>query len=1411
MKKLLFVILVMSLTVGLLMAQTEVFSSRTYADTSRNSFEGNVGIVENVERHVEESTIPRRQNVDTILSENFDGAAFPPTGWVRHTTITGAEVDARQWHRQTGAFNDVPPFGTAMAVSRSWHPATGGFTPNNWLVTPQVSLPADSEIILSFQVRPEVDTSPVPAWGADKYSVYVSTVGNQMADFTNEVFTQTFSIPYGLPSPFWQLKEIDLSSFAGQNVWIAIRHWDCFDHSAVIIDNFLLTASEGGGGGGDGLPPVNLEATVVGSTVNLTWDPPGSGQWISHMQQNNMANHIGVNDPATMRKGHRFTQAQLESMGVAGGQLTTVAFTPRYLASITSNTIQIFTGGSGGTAPPFNEGTLVHSQLVTQPLIEGWVEVELNTAVPIPTTGELWIVIQYVVTSSVPMGADEGPAFNGFGNLIHLAPDPWNTLQNVAPSLTYNWAIRGWAEGSSGRVMLSQMSEAQPEIETPITPTVSSYELSNVPTGGVILSLPPSKESGRNLLGYNVRRGTTLLTPSPITETSYSAANTPSGFHLFHVTAVYADGESDPITVEVEVVDGFRWSENFDSTTFPPTGWTMIDADGDGRNWIRWTSTNHNGSPGSAASESSYSDGTNWFPLTPDNYLITHSIALPPNVGGADLTLSFYVGTPSPDYASDTYSVLISTTTPTIGNFQVLHTETLTSATAPWSQRLITLENYAEETVYLAFRHYNSVDMHLVRIDDMMISLVSVDNITNPPENFTATGGMNSVTLTWEPPLGDRVPVQYRIYKGTEIIATLPSSVLTFTENLLVNGIPIEYQADAVYELPQGWSEKTPVAIGIPVGDTIFPFMPRNLNGDQLDANVTLTWDEPTYFIPIPDGAGAFFHPWPDQRYTGIGQSQLHTIGKAQRFSPSHLQGFGIGAGWRLVGVDWWGGSSGSAGAAYTVQIFTGGTSMTEHGTMVHEQFWGITDASTVDTNIETGLTNWVDIPQGQELRIRIMAVALGGTFSICYGMDPDQAVPEYGNLAFINNNYNQVNLVPGLETVIGNAMIAGWVMSPSGQIVRLGGNENDPLPQYIQDMLNSNKRTDISTLSVMPSSIEEQTVTRGTRNFLHYNVYMDDVPVAQNVTGTTHTIMDIIDGGFRKFGVSAYYSPVVPGANNESEKVEMTMNVIPRQFITDFPHFEGFNNPNIPTGWLVFNQSPENRNWAISATGGLFERCAVSFSMIGNNAQNPDNWLVSPRVVIPEDEDKFYMVYNVGASHPERYLERYDVLISETNADITSFVSVFSEVLTTDEWEERILDLSAYIGKTIMVAFRHHGVSGQSSLKLDELYFNGVISDADKDLPAMRTELLVNYPNPFNPETIIGFNLRNEGMVSIDIFNIRGQRVRTLVNDVFEAGRHEVIWNGQDDNGRGLSSGVYFYRMNADGVSSTRRMVLMK
>jgi len=102
-------------------------------------------------------------------------------------------------------------------------------------------------------------------------------------------------------------------------------------------------------------------------------------------------------------------------------------------------------------------------------------------------------------------------------------------------------------------------------------------------------------------------------------------------------------------------------------------------------------------------------------------------------------------------------------------------------------------------------------------------------------------------------------------------------------------------------------------------------------------------------------------------------------------------------------------------------------------------------------------------------------------------------------------------------------------------------------------------------------------------------------------------------------------------------------------------------------------------------------------------------------------------------------------------------------------------------------------------------------VSDSDEVIMPLQTRLVGNYPNPFNPSTSILFNIAKTGLVEIDVYNIKGAMVKKLVNGLYGAGEHRVVWDGCDETGRVAGSGVYFYRLKTSGVVETRKMLLVK
>lgn len=98
-----------------------------------------------------------------------------------------------------------------------------------------------------------------------------------------------------------------------------------------------------------------------------------------------------------------------------------------------------------------------------------------------------------------------------------------------------------------------------------------------------------------------------------------------------------------------------------------------------------------------------------------------------------------------------------------------------------------------------------------------------------------------------------------------------------------------------------------------------------------------------------------------------------------------------------------------------------------------------------------------------------------------------------------------------------------------------------------------------------------------------------------------------------------------------------------------------------------------------------------------------------------------------------------------------------------------------------------------------------------DSDVLPDDFSLEQNYPNPFNPSTSFDFALPKLSQVNIEIFNVLGQKIKTLADAEYPAGKYKVNWDGTDEEGSSVASGIYFYRMNAEGFQDTKKLMLLK
>jgi len=170
-------------------------------------------------------------------------------------------------------------------------------------------------------------------------------------------------------------------------------------------------------------------------------------------------------------------------------------------------------------------------------------------------------------------------------------------------------------------------------------------------------------------------------------------------------------------------------------------------------------------------------------------------------------------------------------------------------------------------------------------------------------------------------------------------------------------------------------------------------------------------------------------------------------------------------------------------------------------------------------------------------------------------------------------------------------------------------------------------------------------------------------------------------------------------------------------------------------------------------------------------------------------------------------------------NANRFPFLRATLTVPTTpaaDDWSaltSSVVDLPANGGQAVVTYALVYGATladlQQATDAANALY--SPVAPVTDELPVKVLHLAQNHPNPFNPVTNIDFVLARDGQVKLEVFDVSGRHVRTLVDESRAAGPHTARWDGLDDNGSQAPSGTYFCRMTTDGSTSSRKMTLVK
>lgn len=280
-------------------------------------------------------------------------------------------------------------------------------------------------------------------------------------------------------------------------------------------------------------------------------------------------------------------------------------------------------------------------------------------------------------------------------------------------------------------------------------------------------------------------------------------------------------------------------------------------------------------------------------------------------------------------------------------------------------------------------------------------------------------------------------------------------------------------------------------------------------------------------------------------------------------------------------------------------------------------------------------------------------------------------------------------------------------------------------------------------------------------------------------------------------------YEPTVVGDNNATVQIEtnggtvelsLAGNAIECDEISTFPWTESFEDPSTLSCWLNIDADGDGYFWELvgepghSPHSGSFAMMSASWD---GDALFPDNYLITPQVDVNVED--LVLKYFVAGQDEDYSDENYSIMISTTDAELSSFTSVFSETLPMYDgsWFERSVSLAEYNGQKVYIAFRHHNSSDVFQIKIDDLEIS-VATSIEESLQAK-----INiYPNPANNS----FQVRNAENAMVTVVNALGQVVETIDN----------TQNILTINSANYQSGVYFVKID-NGQEVTVKKVVIK
>ncbi|MDD4277454.1 MAG: choice-of-anchor J domain-containing protein [Candidatus Cloacimonetes bacterium] len=753
--------------------------------------------------------------------------------------------------------------------------------------------------------------------------------------------------------------------------------------------------------------------------------------------------------------------------------------------------------------------------------------------------------------------------------------------------------------------------------------------------------------------------------------------------------------------------------------------------------------------------------------------------------------LNFWARSYTAEYGMERFKVGISTGGTAPANFTIISGASHVSAPEAWTLYSYDLSAYAGQDIRVGIQCVSN-DAFIFLVDDVSIGDTPV-RFEAPVASLNTRGSIarNIGTPIPAPAQRDitRDLLGYKVYRDGALINTIAGPATTEYDDMDLAVGSYIYTVTAYYDN----GESDPAG---PVTVQIISLTPPLDLAATVDGNdVSLAWTSPE----TPQEGEWISWSNNDASGNSIGTNAAAEFDVAHMYDATDLVAYQGGALTQLKFMPAY------QNCVYTIKVWTGGTATTP-GTMVYS---AVADNITINEWNLHVLNTPVAVPTDR-LWIGYGVNTQGGHPAGC---DDGPVIEGKGN---IMNFGGWTTLTQLAETLTYNWLIQGFVATNTTLKALT--------PVAIVESPLSTPQGTLSANRFEPN--------RSSRALLGFKVYRDGdiLSTISDPAITTYTDMDVPNGDYL-YGVTAMYSEGESAPATVNVNVNLVLAPVALEdgfeeyadFATEFGHwtlidqdnsdtygFTGivFPGSGSPMAYIIFNPS-QTVPPITDVLPHAGNKMAASFAAV--TAPNKD-MLITRRINLGTNSSvKFY-----ARSHTTNYgMERFKVGVSTMPVILPQgfqYITGADDVQVPASWTEYIYDLSAYNGQDVYIAIRCTSNDAFVFYVDDFSVHTGGGSDAgDVTAPVYTTELKGNYPNPFNPETTIRFSTKEAGPVALEIYNVKGQLVKKLVNEDKAAGNHTVVWNGTDLNNRPVSTGVYFYKMNAGKYSSTKKMIMMK